>query len=126
MLTDAEWEYAARAGDRNIIYGDIDTIAWYKGNSGGQTHPVGTKAHNAWNLYDMLGNVWEWTADWYGAGYYAQQENVDPHGPRSGDGRLLRGGWWGNDPNRVRASLRNRNPPNIRESMAGVRCVIAE
>jgi formylglycine-generating enzyme required for sulfatase activity len=124
MPTDAEWEYAARAGDPSTIYGNIDAIAWYKGNSGGQTHPVATKAHNAWNLYDMLGNVWEWTADWYGPTYYSQQESVDPQGPRSADKRMLRGGCWANDPDRVRASLRNRNAPAIRESMAGVRCVL--
>ncbi len=94
LPTEAEWEYAARAGTVAARYGDLDAIAWYDGNSGNTTHPGGQKPPNAWNLYDMLGNVWQWTADWYGEKYYSQQESTDPQGPPVGGGRVLRGGSW--------------------------------
>ncbi len=96
LPTEAEWEYAARAGTAGERYGNLEAIAWYAGNSstrnsGGQTHPVGSKASNAWNLYDMLGNVNQWIADWFGEKYYGQQESTDPQGPaysyRAGFGR---------------------------------------
>jgi formylglycine-generating enzyme required for sulfatase activity len=65
LPTEAEWEYAARGGVKEA-HGDLDAIAWYRKNSGFGTHEVGTQKANAFGLYDMLGNVWEWTADWYG------------------------------------------------------------
>lgn len=83
LPTEAEWEYAARAGSVQSRYGDIDRIAWYYGNSGGHTHEVAQKEANAWGLYDMLGNVWEWTADGYGG--YAPGSAVDPAGPYPGN-----------------------------------------
>jgi len=89
LPTGAEWEYAARAGDPASRYGDIDSIAWYKANSGGTTHEVGQKQANAWGLYDMLGNVWQWTADLYPAA--------------KGPDKALRGGSWFNDAASVRA-----------------------
>ena len=67
LPTEAEWEYAARAGTTGDRYGNLDAIAWYGQNSGGRTHPVGGKPPNAWGLHDMLGSVWEWVHDWYGA-----------------------------------------------------------
>ena len=95
LPTEAEWEYAARAGTRGERYGNLDAIAWYDGNSGGRTHPVGGKAPNEFGLYDMLGNVWEWVEDWYGA--YPGGTVTDPTGPRTGSKRVNRGGgWWGN------------------------------
>jgi formylglycine-generating enzyme required for sulfatase activity len=63
LPTEAEWEYAARAGSTTARYGSLDDIAWYKGNSGGKTHEVGQKQPNAFGLYDVLGNFWQWTAD---------------------------------------------------------------
>ncbi len=76
LPTEAEWEYAARAGTTGPYAGDLDAMAWYSQNSGNKTHPVGTKAPNAWGLYDMHGNVWEWTQDWDGA--YSSSAVTDP------------------------------------------------
>jgi formylglycine-generating enzyme required for sulfatase activity len=123
LPTEAEWEYAARAGTAGERYGNLDAIAWHQGNSGNQTHPVGTKARNAWNLYDMLGNVWQWTADWYGETYYGQQESGDPQGPVYGQFRVLRGGSWGNLSRGVRVSGRNWDGPGNRSGGYGFRCV---
>jgi len=128
LPTEAEWEYAARAGNSNTRYGDLNAIAWYRNNSGGITQAVGTKAPNSWDLYDMLGNVWQWTADWYGPTNFAgQQESADPKGPPNGDKRVLRGGSWNNDPSRVRVSLRNRDwrgPNSPRAGAYGLRCAV--
>jgi formylglycine-generating enzyme required for sulfatase activity len=90
---EAEWEYAARAGSSQDPYGDLDQIAWWFGNSEKMTHPVGTKQANPWDLYDMLGNVWEWVEDWYSA-RYPDGNAIDPKGPESGKVRTLRGGAW--------------------------------
>jgi formylglycine-generating enzyme required for sulfatase activity len=123
LPTEAEWEYAARAGNTNARYGDLDAIAWYAGKSNGRTQPVRKKLPNAWNLYDMLGNVWQWTADWYGEGYYGQQESDDPRGPTRGDARVLRGGSWGSNPQSVRLSNRYGFGPGGRVDDFGCRCV---
>jgi formylglycine-generating enzyme required for sulfatase activity/predicted Ser/Thr protein kinase len=95
LLTEAEWEYACRAGStRSYCFGDDDSglgdYAWYYDNSGSQTHPVGQQNANAWGLYDMHGNVWEWCQDWHGD--YASRSVVDPRGPASGVYRVVRGG----------------------------------
>lgn len=92
LPTEAEWEYAARAGSKDARYGKLADIAWYLGNSGGQTHPAKSKAPNASGLYDTLGNVREWVADWYDEGYYKVSTPIDPQGPSSGTTRGLRGG----------------------------------
>jgi formylglycine-generating enzyme required for sulfatase activity len=124
LPTEAEWEYAARAGSTASRYGDVDAIAWYTGNSRYQMHEVGQKQPNAWNLYDMLGNVWQWTADWYDAGYYMQSPSQDPRGPSSGSYRAGRGGSWIVSAESVRASVRYFNGPNLREfDYFGFRCV---
>ena len=92
LPTEAQWEYAARA-DQAEIYagGSLDEVAWYRGNSGRETRPVGTKKANAWGLHDMSGNVWEWSQDWYGD---KLSGGTDPSGPSSGSYRVYRGGSW--------------------------------
>ena len=118
LPTEAEWEYAARAGGAVSRYGDVDQIAWYGVNSGDKTHEVMQKQSNAWSLYDMLGEVWEWTADWYGA----YTDSSDVSGPASGKVRALRGGSWGNGPAFVRVSVRSANEPENRSNVVGFRC----
>ncbi len=96
LPAEAEWEYACRAGSGGrYTFGDAEKelgdYAWYNRNSGGETHPVALKK-NAWGLFDMHGNVWEWCADWYGENYYAESPAADPRGPEAGESRVMRGG----------------------------------
>jgi formylglycine-generating enzyme required for sulfatase activity len=98
LPTEAEWEYAARAGSTTPYLGKLDEIAWYNDNSDDETHPVGTKKPNAWGLYDMEGNVREWVEDMYSANYYSSSPEVDPTGPQGGGGRGGRGGRRGGPP----------------------------
>ncbi len=121
LPTEAEWEYAARAGTTGARYGALDQVAWYDKNSGGGTKPVASKQPNAWGLYDMLGNVWEWTAD-YWAGKYPVGAAVDPQGPASGTERFVRGGAWDNSPRDLRASYRYGGEPSGRYDDRGFRC----
>ena len=93
LPTEAEWEYAARATATGSLYGELNAIAWHSGNSGSSLHEVEGKQPNSWGLYDMLGNVWEWCADWYGD--YSTGSVTDPSGPSSRTGRVRRGGGWG-------------------------------
>jgi len=112
LPTEAEWEYASRAGTSGERYGDIDDIAWYDQNSGGSTQPVGRKAPNAFGLYDMLGNVWEFVQDWYDEGYYGKSPRGDPSGPSSGSRRVCRGGTsFGGEPG-IRSAIRNHENPD--------------
>jgi formylglycine-generating enzyme required for sulfatase activity len=108
LPTEKEWEYAARAGTTTARYGPIDAVAWYDRNSGGTTHPVGLMQANEFGLYDMLGNVWEWTAD-----------NHDP----AGQDKVVRGGSWYNITRDVRASYRTRYERSNRNDIIGFRCV---
>ena len=128
LPTEAEWEYAARSGGKAEKYAggnDIDSVAWYSGNSGNMTHPVGTKSPNGLGLYDMSGNVWQWTADWYGENYYGESPRNNPTGPNSGQYRVLRGGSWFADPLYVRAACRVRNVPADRSSDVGFRLALS-
>jgi formylglycine-generating enzyme required for sulfatase activity len=95
LPTEAEWEYAARAGATGDYAGDLDEMAWYHLNADSRTHPVGTKKPNAWGLFDMHGNVWEWVADWFQDVYYRASPETDPPGPPAGLNKALRGGSWG-------------------------------
>ena len=122
LPTEAQWEYAARAGTTTSMYGELDQIAWYDKNSGLSTHDVKTKLPNAWGLYDMLGNVWEWVADWYDESYYNKSPARDPSGPTAGTQRVLRGGSWDVDPQVVRASYRSWVEPGYRVNNFGFRC----
>lgn len=119
LPTEAEWEYACRAGGSAPRHGALDEVAWYDGNSGHATHPVGQKAPNRWGLHDMLGNVWEWCWDWRHP--YEPGRLVDPAGPRLGAWRILRGGSWGNDAASARASSRGDWAPRVRGDVLGLR-----
>ena len=120
LPSEAEWEYAARAGTTGARYGELDEIAWYDGNSGGGPHEVAQKRPNAFGLYDMLGNVLEWTADWYSE-YKNDAGQTDPQGPPSGESRVFRGGCWGLDSTSGRASARHGNHPYYRSYYCGFR-----
>lgn len=116
LPTDAQWEYACRAGTKTTLNSgkeiitaeglcqNLDEIAWYKGNSGGTTHPVGQKKPNAWGIYDMHGNVWEWCRDWYEKS--SPKDAVDPQGPKEGDKHTCRGGNWDCTPRYCRSANR--------------------
>jgi formylglycine-generating enzyme len=119
LPTEAEWEYAARAGTTGARYGDLDQIAWHSGNSGGKTHPVAQKAPNAWGLFDMVGNVWEWCSDWHGG--YSERKQDDPTGSASGKHKVLRGGSWSDNAWFVRVSNRGRFEPTNRNDDIGFR-----
>jgi len=95
LPTEAEWEYAARAGTTGATYGPLDDIAWYAKNSNDESHPVGGKKPNPWGLYDMLGNVREWTADTYQANFYASSPADDPTGPQANYGERGQPGYAG-------------------------------
>ena len=120
LPTEAEWEYAARAGTTGATYGNLDSVAWYGQNSASATHPVGQKQPNAWGLYDMIGNVWEWTGDWYGEYSGAV---TDPSGPAAGSSRVIRGGSWGNYARDARAAYRNYGTAVDRYGHVGFRLV---
>ncbi|MCX5677397.1 MAG: formylglycine-generating enzyme family protein [Planctomycetota bacterium] len=127
LPTEAEWEYACRAGSKNrFSFGDSDDCmadyAWYHVNSDRKTQPVGRKKPNAWGLYDMHGNVWEWCADWDGP--YPARSVTDPKGPASAPSRVLRGGSWNDVPNDCRAACRNSSYPAIRTNNFGFRVVV--
>ena len=118
LPTEAEWEYAARAGSTAARYGTLDQIAWHAGNSGLETHSVGELQANAWGLYDMLGNVWEWTHDWYGP---YRGSVSDPIGPGSGSSRGIRGGGWGSSTSYLRSAGRSLDAPDTRNTGVGFR-----
>lgn len=124
LPTEAQWEYACRAGTTGALYGKLDEIAWYYGNSGDSTHPVGQKKPNAFGLYDMIGSVWEWCSDWYHDDY--PDGNVtDPVGADSGINRVVRGGWWGLPAVYCRSAFRSDYDPSIHFDFIGFRLALA-
>jgi formylglycine-generating enzyme required for sulfatase activity len=147
LPTEAEWEYAARAGSTAARYGDLDEIAWYADNSGREQldsdrtweedpvnylkrldengnglHEVGQKRANAFGLYDMLGNVWEWVYDGDDWNYYQNSPSQDPTGPARRILPVMRGGCWYDRPRGVRVSYRDSFLPNLRMGNIGFRC----
>jgi len=147
LPSEAEWEYACRAGTKTAYYfgsdpAELHRYGNYREKSSGlpvgrdwwektdlehddgfkTTAPVGKYRPNAWGLYDMHGNVWEWCQDWF-AKDYAAGDSKDPTGPSSGSARVLRGGSWNNGPTICRSANRNSNDPTNRNNNNGVRVV---
>jgi formylglycine-generating enzyme required for sulfatase activity len=113
LPTEAEWEYAARAGRAGPLAEDaLARAAWYEKNSGSGTHPVGQKEPNAWGLHDMLGNVNEWVQDWFAGDYYKYSPSTDPAGPPSGTLRVRRGGSWSDGAENCRLARRTFDAPD--------------
>jgi formylglycine-generating enzyme required for sulfatase activity len=123
LPSEAQWEYACRAGTTGDFAGNIAEMAWYDQNSGERTQPVATKQANAWGLYDMHGNVWEWTRSRYGD--YPGGSVKDYEGPDSGSNRVYRGGAWMHDSGFCRASYRASGVPEVRSSFLGFRLALS-
>jgi formylglycine-generating enzyme required for sulfatase activity len=127
LPTEAEWEWAAKGGDKDfMIYeysgsNSVDGVAWYSGNSGSRTHAVKTKGANGLGLYDMSGNVWEWCWDWYGS--YSSGSQTDPAGVAGGSNRVLRGGSWYDYAQSVRSAYRSYYTPSYGYGILGLRLV---
>jgi formylglycine-generating enzyme required for sulfatase activity len=127
LPTEAEWEYACRAGTTTAYYfGDdaskLSDYAWNRPTCGPKTHPVGQKKPNAFGVYDMYGNVQEWCSDWYGS--YSDAKSTDPTGPTSGTERVPRGGSWFNDAPFCRSATRGTKPPDLRTNFIGFRVAV--
>lgn len=123
LPTEAQWEYAARAGTTGKYPGELDAIAWYDRNSGGMTHPVAQKQPNAWGLYDVIGNVYEWCWDWYAP--YPGGSVCDPTGPAIGGHRLMRGGNWDAAAGWCWVAQRPRWPNYLKTRSLGFRLALA-
>lgn len=130
LPTEAEWEYAARCGNKSKGYqysgsNNISDVGWYKGNSGSKTHSVGLKQANELGVYDMTGNVWEWCQDWIGG--YSSSSQTDPTGVPSGFHRVCRGGCWHEEAIEARSSSRiGYSTERNGSSGLGIRLVLSE
>jgi formylglycine-generating enzyme required for sulfatase activity len=128
LPTEAEWEYAARGGNKSRGYtysgsDNLDEVAWYNENSGDESHAVGQKQANELGLYDMTGNVWEWCSDWYSSDYYGQSSTSNPQGASSGSYRVYRGGGWLSYAPRCRSAYRKNDSPSTHSIDLGFRLV---
>ena len=136
LPTEAEWEYCCRAGGTNFFglgkfYDTLNTRqiachAWFRADSDSGTHPVGEKHPNAWGLFDMHGNVWEWCQDWYSGDYYARSPGIDPLNHEPSTERVFRGGSWFLDWTKLRASSRSGNVPTFKSQYVGFRLACDE
>jgi len=125
LPTEAEWEYAARAGKKHTFSGsnNVAKIGWCGDVTINEIQPVGLKKSNAFGLFDMTGNVWEWCNDWYDKDYYSISPEVDPTGSTTGSRRVLRGGSWDLLPFFCRIGIRNHDKPNVSHDYYGFRIV---
>ena len=133
LPTEAEWEYACRAGaDTAYCFGDgpsqLKDYAWFKDNSGSKPHPVGQKRPNLWGLYDMHGNVWQWCNDFYKVDYYQESPQESPKGPKTGETKVVRGGAWKFSADSCRSGYRYNEDPGYVDAcfgydIYGFRCV---
>ena len=131
LPTEAEWEYAARGGNKSKGYrysgsNTISSVGWYDNNSSGKPHPVAQKQPNELGLYDMSGNVWEWCSDWYGEESYSSSPQNNPQGPNSGSRRVLRGGSWPVSDYGCRVANRLRFDPDSGNDSFGFRLVLSQ
>lgn len=123
LPSEAQWEYACRAGSTGDFSGEFDEMAWCSFNSGGKTHPVATRKPNAWGFFDMYGNVWEWCWDKYADSYFGLAV-LNPLGSKKGPDRVIRGGGWLSSPSISRSSARLKLAPNQRRHNRGFRVAI--
>jgi formylglycine-generating enzyme required for sulfatase activity len=133
LPTEAEWEYCCRAGNTNLFgqgrrreiisTNNLLEYAWYRGNAESRTRYVGQRKPNAWGLYDMHGNVWEWCQDWYAADYYSHSPANDPMNTEPSSERVLRGGCWFLDAYYLRSAFRSGNLPSFKSQYVGFRLV---
>lgn len=127
---EAEWEYAARDGGQRVKWAgtnnesDLANYAWYDGNAGRETHPVGQKRPNALGLYDMTGNVWEWVHDWFDRSYYGESPRSNPGGPGRGSDRVYRGGGYKDKPKDARVMKRESKSNRRNDDTLGFRLVL--
>jgi formylglycine-generating enzyme required for sulfatase activity len=131
LPTEAEWEYACRAGTTSIYYlgedeSDLARAGWYYGNANDGTHPIGQKEPNSWGFCDMHGNVWEWCHDLYDIDYYSSSPSHNPAGAEDGPFRVVRGGGWFNDSGSCRSSNRNNIAHDADTDGLGLRVVRRE
>jgi formylglycine-generating enzyme required for sulfatase activity len=122
LPTEAQWEYACRAGTTGAYAGELDGMGWYARKGGSTTNGVGQKRANAWGLYDMHGNVSEWCSDWYRD--YPSGSVTDPAGASSGFVRVCRGGSWSYPAASARSAVRSGHPPGYRGSFLGFRVAL--
>jgi len=134
LPTEAQWEYACRAGTTTALNSgknltdrfecpNMDEVGWYYYNSDNKTHPVGQKKPNAWGVYDMHGNVWEWCLDWYDG--YPTTAVTDPKGPDTGEYRVFRGGDWRGNAYHCRSVARDSDDPSDNFSYFGFRVALS-
>jgi formylglycine-generating enzyme required for sulfatase activity len=128
LPTEAEWEYACRAGSTTEYHfgndaGQLEKYAWYADNAGGETHPVGQREPNKWGLYDMHGNVWEWVQDEWHGNYEGAPKDGSPWEDGSGSSRVDRGGSWNYFARLCRSAYRVNNSPDARYDNLGLRLV---
>lgn len=131
LPTEAEWEYAARGGNKSRSYkyagsDDLDEAGWSSDNADGQTQACGRKKANELGIYDMSGNVWEWCQDWYSDSYYSSSPSANPKGPSSGSFRVLRGASWCYSAAFCRVAHRSDGSPGSRNDFGGFRVVVPQ